>query len=55
MDQVPIIKWDDRTSGIPLNICIGQKDGIANTEWCVQGFGFGFWVKRGITALNFEP
>ena len=32
--KVPIIKWDDRHSGIALNICIGQKDGIRNTEWC---------------------
>ncbi|KAJ1494308.1 hypothetical protein T484DRAFT_2560553 [Baffinella frigidus] len=31
--KVPIIKWDDRESGIALNICINQKDGIANTQW----------------------
>ncbi|EKX50587.1 hypothetical protein GUITHDRAFT_135219 [Guillardia theta CCMP2712] len=31
--KVPIIKFEDVPSGIPLNICFGQEDGLINTEW----------------------
>jgi non-canonical poly(A) RNA polymerase PAPD5/7 len=31
--RVPIIKWEDVPSGIPLNVCFGQEDGLINTAW----------------------
>ena len=31
--RVPIIKWEDVPSGIPLNICMDQEDGLVNTAW----------------------
>jgi len=34
--RVPIIKWEDVPSGIPLNICFDQQDGITNTAWVKQ-------------------
>jgi hypothetical protein len=34
--RVPIIKWEDVPSGIPLNVCFGQEDGLVNTEWIKQ-------------------
>jgi hypothetical protein len=34
---VPIIKFEDSEHGIPVNICFGQADGLANTD-LVRGF-----------------
>lgn len=34
--RVPIIKWEDVPSGIPLNVCFGQEDGLINTAWIKQ-------------------
>jgi predicted nucleotidyltransferase len=31
--RVPIIKWEDVPSGIPLNVCFEQRDGLTNTAW----------------------
>jgi non-canonical poly(A) RNA polymerase PAPD5/7 len=30
--KVPIIKFEDAETGIPMNICFGQADGLANTD-----------------------
>ncbi len=30
--KVPIIKFEDSEHGIPVNICFGQADGLANTD-----------------------
>ena len=30
--KVPIIKFEDAETGIPINICFGQADGLANTD-----------------------
>jgi non-canonical poly(A) RNA polymerase PAPD5/7 len=34
--RVPIIKWEDVPSGIPLNICFDKEDGVINTKWVKQ-------------------
>ena len=31
--RVPIIKWEDVPSGIPLNVCFDMQDGLVNTAW----------------------
>ncbi len=34
--RVPIVKWEDVPSGIPLNICFDKQDGLINTKWVKQ-------------------